>query len=172
VRPGQDTGGSFRTIPLCRSARQTGCVVAYSAFRASAPPPANALFSRPADASLEAACTNPAALAGGRTDAHAYLAAGGTIMANAEARAWVSGGAAVETSYVSVPGLLSAECASTDNATYLAVTVHGDPSDPRADDIVGDLTPPWGLHLVDVNLTLGDLLALVREQGSAWRGNR
>jgi hypothetical protein len=172
VARGQDVGGSFRSVPLCRSVRQTGCVVAYSAFRSTAPPPANTLFGRAPGPDLAVACTNPAALAGGSSALHAYLASGGTIISGAAAREWVTTGARVETPYVSVPGLLSAECASNENGTYLSVTVHGDPSDPRADDIGGDLTPQWGLHLVDVNLALGDLLALVREQSTSWRMGR
>jgi len=54
----------------------------------------------------------------------------------------------------------------------MEVTVHGDPSDPRADDIGGDLTPPWGLHVIDVNLVMGDLQRLVATQGAAWMRGR
>jgi len=46
--------------------------------------------------------------------------------------------------------------------------VLADPADPRADDIGGDLTPEWGLHLVDVHLTMGDLVALTRSQAAAY----
>ena len=63
-------------------------------------------------------------------------------------------------------------CATNEHATFLEVTVHGNPSDPRADNICGDLTPQWGLHLVDVNLGMGDLVDIVREQGAAWQGGR
>jgi hypothetical protein len=73
------------------------------------------------------------------------------------------------TPFVSVPGLLTARCATNEHATYLEVTVHGDPSDPRADDIGGDLSPQWGLHLVDVNVAMGNLLEIVRRQSEAWR---
>lgn len=172
VASGQDTGGSFRSVPLCRSSRQTGCVVAYSAYRSTAPPPANTLFGRASEPGQAIACTNPAALAGGRGELDAYLASGGTIMANAQARPWVTTGGAVETPYVSVPGLLTGVCASNENGTYLSVTVHGDAADARTDNIVGDITPQWGLHLVDVNLTLGNLLALVREQSESFRLGR
>jgi pimeloyl-ACP methyl ester carboxylesterase len=48
VARGQDVGGSFRSIPLCRSAGQTGC----PAFRSTAPPPENTLFGRAPDPSL------------------------------------------------------------------------------------------------------------------------
>ena len=35
--------------------------------------------------------------------------------------------------------------------------------------MVGDpLGPRWGLHLVDVNLALGNLVELVRRESAAW----
>jgi len=55
------------------------------------------------------------------------------------------------------------------------VSVHGDPSGPRASDIVGDVVsngkvlPEWGLHLIDVNLTMGNLLDIVARQAKAYR---
>ncbi len=73
-----------------------------------------------------------------------------------------------------MPGLLSARCATNDNATYLEITVKGDPADPRVDDITGDLGPPggalanWGLHLVDVNLAMGNLVDIVGQQAKAY----
>ncbi len=104
---------------------------------------------------------------------HAYLSAGGTTIVGTRPTApWVASGGAVETPFASVPGLLSAECVTNEHATFLEVTVHADPSDPRVDNIIGDLTPQWGLHLIDVNLAMGDLVAIVREQAAAWRGGR
>src|SRR5262245_3414218 len=41
VPRGKDVGGSFQHIPLCRSAAQIGCVIAYSSFRSTSPPPSN-----------------------------------------------------------------------------------------------------------------------------------
>jgi hypothetical protein len=46
--------------------------------------------------------------------------------------------------------------------------VNADPADPRVDDIPGNLTPQWGLHLVDMNLVMGDLVALAQSQATAW----
>src|SRR5206468_9326838 len=87
-----------------------------------------------------AACTNPAALGGGSGELHAYLAAGGrTIAGTTAAKPWVVPEKPIDTPFVSVPGLLTAKCATNENATFLEVTVHGDPSDPRTDDITGDL---------------------------------
>lgn len=173
VARGQDVGGSFDSIPLCRSATQTGCLIAYSAYRSTAPPPENSLFGLPPSPEVTVACTNPAALGGGSGALNAYLSAGGaTIAGPRPATEWVAGGPAVETPFVSVPGLLSAECTSNEYATYLELTVNGDPSDPRTDDIGGDLTPQWGLHLVDVNVGMGDLVSIVRQQAAAWRRGR
>ena len=47
----------------------------------------------------------------------------------------------------------------------------GNPPDPRIDDIGGDLTPEWGLHLVDVNVAMGDLVSIARRQARAWCSN-
>ncbi|MDT9111068.1 DUF3089 domain-containing protein, partial [Escherichia coli] len=46
VPPGKDVGGDFKTMPLCRAAGQTGCVVTYVSFRASSPPPAGSRFGK------------------------------------------------------------------------------------------------------------------------------
>src|SRR5262249_46281581 len=149
VPRGKDVGGSFQHVPLCHSASQTGCVITYASFRSTVPPPANTLFGRVGDPNLVAACTNPAALAGGSANLHAYLSADGrTIVGTTKPKPWVVPERAIETPWVSVPGLLSAECKSNENATYLEIAVNGRPSGSRTDDIIGDLTPNWGLHLV------------------------
>ncbi len=169
VPTGKDVGGSFKSIPLCRAADQTGCVITYASFRSTAPPPANTLFGHVAEAGMSGACTNPAALAGGSGDLHSYLSTSGKLIVMARrVEPWVSSGPAIETPFVSVPGLLSARCATNENATYLEITVHGDPADPRVDNIIGDITPQWGLHLVDVNMAMGNLLDIVRQQRAAW----
>ena len=93
------------------------------------------------------------------------------------AKPWAAG-KTIDTPFVSVPGLLTAKCASNEHATYLEVTVHGDPADPRVDDIVGDLgmrakpLADWGLHLVDVNIAMGNLLDLVGQQTKAYLARR
>jgi hypothetical protein len=170
-------GGAFKNIPVCRSAGQTGCLISFATFRSTIPPPANTLFGRVAGDGMEAACTNPAALAGGSGQLRAYLTGQGSLIASgaAQKHQWVKDGAAVETPFVSVPGLLSAECDSNGHANFLKITVHADPNDPRADDIPGDLgmlgkpQANWGLHLVDVNLTMGNLLDIVAQQSKMYR---
>jgi hypothetical protein len=52
--------------------------------------------------------------------------------------------------------------------TWLQVTDIGGPTDTRP-RTRGSLPPTWGLHLGDVNLALGNLVDLVRQQAAAYR---
>ena len=173
VPKGKDVGGTFKQTPLCKSPSQIGCVITFASFRSTVPPPANSLFGVVREEGLEAACTNPANLAGGSGELRAYLSTGASnIVGRGPARVWVTPEQKIETPFVSVPGLLSAKCASNENANYLEITVHGNAADPRTDDIGGDLTPMWGLHLVDVNLAMGNLVDIVGQQARAYAAKR
>jgi len=117
-------------VPVCRSATQTGCVIAYASFRSMIPPPANSRFGRVQGENMQAVCANPAALGGGSGELHAYLSARGlSIVGSSSAPAWAAG-KTIETPWVSVPGLLTSECVVNDKGSYLEITVHGDPNDP------------------------------------------
>lgn len=175
VPKGKDVGGQFQKMPLCRSANQTGCVISYVSFRENAPPPANSLFGRLPGAGTEVACTNPALLVGGGGELHAYLGSNRYAGSSAaEPKPWVTPEQPIKTPFVSVPGLLSAECVSNEKGSYLAVKVHGNPADPRTDDIPGDILVAgqvqanWGLHLIDVNLAIGNLVELAGQQAKAY----
>jgi hypothetical protein len=165
---------TYGSIPLCAAAGQTGCIVAYTSFRADAPPTPASVFGHVAEAGKADACVNPAALGGGSALLHSYFGARSIAPNNPQPRIWAKG-RTIDTPFVAVPGLVSGECVTQNGLTYLAITVHGDPADPRVDDIPGDLmvmgmrVRDWGLHLVDVNLTMGDLVGLVDEQSKAYR---
>ena len=175
VPAGADVGGDLKSTPLCRSLSQTGCLVSYVSFREDVPPPANSRFGRVQGEGRMAACVNPAAPAGGRAPLRAYLS--GRAIASAdgagEPTTWTRTGR-VETPFVAVPGLLSAECVTRDGFSYLSVRTHADPADPRIDRIPGDVMVggtalnDWGLHLIDMNLAMGDLVALVEAQSKAY----
>jgi hypothetical protein len=175
VPKGKNEGGAFKAIPLCRSATQTGCAVSYASFRDNAPPPKDSRFGHVPEPDMVSACTNPAALSGGTGRLRAYLGAThseGT--SSLEPKPWVTPAKPIDTTFVSLPGLLSAACVSNESGSYLAVTVHGNPADPRTDEIVGDVVTnstvqaSWGLHLIDVNLAMGNLLDLVGKQAKAY----
>ena len=177
VPAGADIGGDFKSVPLCRTDSQTGCVISYMSFRADAPPPEGARFGRVEGGGLRAACTNPADLSGksGAVIADATLLNRGSIVSSADpAPPWTEADSTIAAGYVKVPGLISTQCVRTDGFDYLAVTVNADPADPRTDSINGDVMvgkrvlADWGLHLIDVNIAEGDLTGLVASQTAAW----
>lgn len=173
VPEGQVVGGDLQQVPLCTEAGQPGCVTTWATFRSTAPPTEGALFGKPREGGGMAGCVNPAAVAGGSAELQAYFPsdASASILASlgteTEGRTWLEGHD-FTTPFVTLPGLVSGECVVRDGYSYLEVTVHGDPSDPRADDIAGDLSPEWGLHLVDVSIVMGDVVDRVAEQTESY----
>lgn len=174
VPKGKDVGGAFKQMPLCRAANQTGCVIAYVTFRDNVPPPANSLFGRVLGDGMEAACTNPAALGGGSGALKAYLGTGSNLVSTATPHGWVKPAVSINTPFVGVPGLLTGTCVANEKGSYLAVTVHANPADPRTDEIAGDVVingqvqANWGLHLIDANVAMGNLVEVVRQQAKAY----
>jgi hypothetical protein len=174
VPEGKDVGGLYATLPLCRSASQSGCILTFASFRADSPPPPESRFGKGDRPGIEAGCTNPAALGGGKAVSQPYLAAAGSMLGEGETPPWTRDGAAVTTPFVRVPGLISTECVRKDGFNYLAVTVNADPADPRTDRIAGDVVAGtrilgnWGLHLIDMNVAQGDLVMLADSQSKAW----
>jgi hypothetical protein len=177
VPKGKDVGGAFQHMPLCHSAAQTGCVITYASFRSNVPPPANSRFGKVQGENMVSACTNPASLSGGSGALHAYMGTHGSEVVKgveAEPGPWVSPPQPIDTPFVSVPGMLTSECISNDSGSYLAVTVHSDPGGRRAKDIVGDIVAggqvqaDWGLHLIDANLAIGNLIDIVHQEAKAY----
>lgn len=164
VPEGADVGGDFHNVPACRDSAQTGCVVSYAAFAADSPPPPTAFFGRPRSGGGRALCTNPAALASGeRTALQPYWQ--GTFE-----NVYAPGVEAppIATPFVGLPGLTSGRCVESGDFTWLEITVNADPSDPRGDEIGGQISPEWGLHAIDFQVALGDLVALVDAQARSW----
>ncbi|CAN5120510.1 DUF3089 domain-containing protein [soil metagenome] len=178
VPEGKDVGGDFQSIPLCRSKAQIGCALAYASFRADSPPPANSRFGK-GRPGMKAACVNPAAPQGGDAPLHAYWNSGvNSVTGNSAAPLpWVEGGPVVTTPFVSTPGLVSAQCVSDEHGTYLAVTVHPS-AGARVNTITGDVITAgavqkdWGLHLIDANLAMGDLVDLVDAESKTYLAKR
>ncbi|HZZ33745.1 MAG TPA: DUF3089 domain-containing protein [Phenylobacterium sp.] len=177
IDKGKDTG-LFKDFPLCKSASQTQCAIAYSSFRDTIPPPENSLFGKaPSDGQI-AACANPAALGGGKVDLHAYLSNGVQITNSGAQSTWVKDKPNPKTPFVSTPGLLTGECVQKNGFSYLEVHVNAVPADPRTDDIAGDVVQggkvnaAWGLHLIDANLVMGNLVDVVGAESKAWMAKK
>lgn len=172
VPKGQDVGGSFKSTPLCRSAGQTGCAIAWVSFRADTPPPEKSLFGR-ASGDSAVACNNPAALAGGAAQPKVWFSkrADVSVATGKGTVKWQALSATVDTPFFVLPGLVTTQCKNDASGSYLAMTVN---PDTRTDDIGGDVVvggavvDTWGLHLIDVNLGLGDLIDVVGQQAKAY----
>jgi hypothetical protein len=177
---GKDVGGDFKSVPACRFQSQTGCVISYASFRKTMPPPDGGWYGHNPRAGMTLVCTNPASLAGGVGVLKPYFAAtvrklpGEANSAMSRSKPWLSSGERISTQYVTLPDLLTAQCIQNQRLSYLEVTVQATPNSPRTDDIRGDIysngriLPQWGLHLIDVNLALGNLVELVGQQAKAY----
>jgi hypothetical protein len=181
VEKGKDIG-AFQHIPLCKSASQTGCAVAYASFRDTVPPPANSRFGKAQGDNMAAACVNPAALGGGSGELHAYLSNGRFIASSAAApKPWVTPEQKVTTPFVSVPGLLERRV-RVERRGHLSRrarqrgserSAHRRHRRRRGRQQPG--LPDRGLHLIDANLAMGNLIDLVRSESKAYLksiGNR
>jgi hypothetical protein len=172
---GKSVGGTFKSIPPCRRKGQTGCFLAFNTIRAETVLPDGMKPDFPAQ---ELVCTNPAALDGGAGELKAYLSTWGeTIIPELTAQQprWTRDGNSVRTPFVRLPGLYSGECRSDPHGAFLVVTER-----PRSDDLrTGEMSGDWivngkpvaemGLHLIDLNLTAGNLIDVIRGQLQAWR---
>jgi hypothetical protein len=179
VPTGKSVGGDFKSTPLCRSRQQTGCVVSYVSFRDGKTPPANSRFGRTKAKGMSVACVNPAAP--GSADRHPLstrLYNGPPIGDNAVPQPYWAKGVTVTTPFVTLPRMVFGICTSNDSATSLGISVQSSRADPRTDVIAGDVIvdgdvlQEWGLHLIDINVALGDLVALAAAQGKAWAAKR
>jgi len=173
VPVGRREGADFASIPACESTRQTGCVVAYSSF--DRPPSPLAFFGRVTSgldpfatataAGNQVLCVNPAAPGGGAGALLTYLPTHAT-----NALGFDSAGAhPVLTPWIEYPGEYRAHCESAGGASWLQIDRPGGSADRRP-AVTPFEGPNWGLHVYDVNLALGNLVALVRSQAAAYRG--
>ncbi len=163
VKQGQDVGGDFQHIRACHFALQIGCVIAFSTFNAT--PPANAIFGRSATAGQQVLCTNPGSLPGGTAPLRsifptAPFAPGTTIGA-------ATGAVGLTVPPVSTPWVetvsFTGRCSSDGGANVLQVS--GLPGAPTLHPIPD---PTWGLHLVDANIALGNLVTTTAVQGFVY----
>ena len=166
VPMGRAVGSTFRHLPLCTSAGQDGCVIAYSSFPGQ--PPASSLFGRPgtgvslqsgqtATAGVQVACVDPAALDGGA----------GLLDPLFRSATQPVPAPPVTTPWVTYPGLYSAECRSADGATWLQVDTLWSAVASRP-TVTESLGPDWGYHLDDINLAAGNLVQDVRAQEATY----
>ncbi len=170
VKRGQRIGGDFKHIPACTGATQLGCVIAFSTFDQTPPNPS--FFGRPASGFGNAPkgdvvlCTNPAALGGGSAlldsifpsrpfDPKSILSVAIALLGLTQPMP--------PTVWSTEPGSYRAHCSSADGANVLEISAVGGAKTPSPSP-----TPQWGLHLVDANIALGNLIAIVKSEAAAF----
>jgi hypothetical protein len=166
---GKVVGGTFQNIPLCTQPTQTGCIIGYNSFSVDSPPPAGGgPLAGGFPAGMETACTNPGALGGGKfrfTGSYfpnfAYDPLFGINI----------GPAGITTPFTLYRNYYAGECITRDDGVrYLAVSIDPDPGDERTPNSIRNSALEamgFGLHLLDYNLPLDDLIALVARQAQA-----
>jgi Protein of unknown function (DUF3089) len=177
IIPGANaTVADFAKVPACTRAAQTGCVISYSTFNET--PPDNSRFGRtdtdpvgdalglPAGPGLEVLCTDPAKLAGsgGRLQSLAPSApfAPGVIAALLF-KLYGGPPPSADTPWLQPRDHYSGRCERSNGANVLMIApVAG----ARKLNPSPDAT--WGVHLVDVNIAMGNLLTIVGAESRAW----
>ena len=163
VKTGPGISGTFKHIPPCRSDTQLSCVIAFSTFDQTPPP--DSLFGRTASKSQRVLCTNPAALGGGSAMvdpifptapfAPGLISTGIKIIGLTQPHP--------PTVWFTLPNAYSAQCSSAGGANVLRLTaLHG----AQVPNPSPDAT--WGLHLLDANIALGNLVDDVRSEAAAY----
>jgi pimeloyl-ACP methyl ester carboxylesterase len=175
--PGQLVGGQFKNIPLCSMPDQAGCVVGFNSYAVEAPPGANAIFGRvgpafandPPDLTGQVACVNPAPLVGNQgryAGSYFSLQIGNSMFGKPVP---VPG---VTTRFVLYKDLFRGSCVARDGLNYLQIAAEPPAGDTRP---LPEYRNPvlegvgFGMHLVDYNLALDDLIKLVQRQAAALK---
>lgn len=157
VPKGKDVGGTYRTIPICRTADQADCIVVWGTYTSDDASPSRFFGRHPAKPGFEAACVNPAAPQGGRSMLHAFLRK-------------PSAAPESDPPYVELIGQISGECVSDAQGNVLRVTVEpGKYSGLLTGALKAyGLGENWGLHRLDFSLPQGDLVDLAARESAAW----
>jgi hypothetical protein len=168
VKQGKGVGGTFQHIPACRADTQLGCVIAFSTY--DQVPPSNSLFGRTTVPGDQVLCTNPAALGGGPATVDpifpsapfapgTLIAAGITLLSLTQPMP--------STVWSTEPNSYQAQCQSVNGANVLEInSINGAQVATPSPD------PTWGLHLVDANIELGNLVNVVKDEALSWAVRR
>lgn len=165
---GADAGGTLPTIPLCASPEQLGCVVAYRTYASELPPEEGS--QTPDVPGNDVACANPAALGGGPARARGAFFPSFTHQEAVFPK--IDYGLAITTPFVLMRDYYALSCElDVDGQHFLAVALDPEPGDVRANpiDFAHPLFAPGflGLHVLDYNFALQDLLDLAAAKAAA-----
>jgi DUF3089 family protein len=173
VPDGELVGGSFDNVAGCESADDTGCVIGFSTYPADNPPGDDSFFARVGagptpggSAEDRALCVDPVGLAGGNGLADSIILSEAPLIGGS---AEITEG--ISTRYVILPDAFEAGCQRTGAFDWFGVgKASEDDARPVEALTVETIGHQWGLHLVDANVAMGDLLEVVATQAEAFAG--
>jgi hypothetical protein len=161
VPEGRVAGGTFAHLPLCTSADELGCVVAFRTYDANRPAHS---WDGPPPAGRRTACVNPADVAG--NDRRLLSAA--VLPTHSKFRPNMPAIEGAKTPFVLVRNFYAARCVDgKDGFRYLAVEAAPTAGDKRSNPINFDEViwrSPLGLHLLDFQLAQGELVEMVKHK--------
>jgi Protein of unknown function (DUF3089) len=164
IIPGTPVGPhSFTSFSRCRSATQTGCIVNWDAYWSNQPPGAASAFGHVLFGTQPAQCVNPADLSGGTTPLQSIFSTVDTHAFNDPSR-----DSSIRTPWIELPGIVNGQCVVEHGYGFFAVTSKTEPTDDRVQDLDLLSLPSIGLHESDIDLVMGDLIRLVRQQGASY----
>lgn len=166
VKKGKDIGGDFKHIHACHKVTDFSCVIAFSTF--DQPVPANSLFGRPS-ATLGGTPPPDSAVLCALPGTHRLA----TIMPSQPFAPGTTIGVATtligypkysaHTPWIEFAHAYTGGCTTSNGAHVLEIK----PS-PGAAVLHPVPDPTWGLHLVDANIALGNLVNIVSHQARAY----
>jgi len=165
VPDGQVVGGTFQNMPLCTSAAEVGCIIAFRTYAESHPPELESNSIGPAGA--DTACTNPGALGGGEALYEAYFDDTPNQLLFQVAPPLNLG-----TDFIKYVDFYAGECVrDADDHSYLEIRARPGVGDLRTDTINYDhiaLDPSFlGTHVLDWSFPTGELMDLVEMKAAA-----
>ncbi len=152
---GQIATDTFMNIPLCEKPDQFGCAIGYRTYGAPTPPMGTAV-------SASLACTNPAALGGGKAVLKgSYFVSKGSNYAPELGPSF--------TGYFGLfRNFFTGECKDAPSGgKYLEIAYARMPNDMRTEFLDLSREIGGGLHVFDYNFLIDDLIDLVRTQADA-----
>lgn len=175
VAKGSDRGGDFQNIPACKKSTQTRCVIGYSTFNQTVP--TNSFWGRAVATGLDPAgdastqevlCTNPASLAGGSGNLTTIVPsapfAPGSSIGLGIGLLGMGLPKGITSHWIQLPDLYSGQCVTSNGANVLMVTSRTSKTPLNA---VPEAS--WGLHLADMNIAMGNLLAVAKAEAGAYK---
>ncbi len=171
VPKGMTAGETFQSIPICTSVEETGCIIAYRSYAEGYPPSID--WPRAFPEGTDSPCTNPANPNNG--EEKTYLS--GSYFPSAIDFAGIKKILMPDlvTPFFVYRNYYTARCAKTEKGiSYLEIGVSPSENDLRENPLPPEEVPLFsvaGLHMVDYNLMLEDLIKLVEIKSITATGN-